>query len=120
MYAAAVEARTIGASAYQPALALNTNRRRDRNLFYGIPTIKAFPFNGSAIDVWDGGPGYVSPPPLGNEPPLETKTGDRRDPHDTVRVTPAAITQKSDFLEPNGAVVNVCGGQPCRTSVYTP
>ena len=40
MYAAAVQARTIGASAYQPALDLSTNRRRDRNLFYGIPTIR--------------------------------------------------------------------------------
>ncbi len=120
MYAAAVEARTIGASAYQPALDLNTNRRRDRNLFYGIPTIRSFPFNGSAIEVWDSGPGFVSPPPLGNLAPPETKTGDRQDPHATVRVTPSAIRQKSDFLEPNGAVVNVCGGQPCRTSAYTP
>ncbi len=120
MYAAAVEARTIGASAYQPALDLTTNRRRDRNLFYGIPAIKSFPFNGSAIEVWDSGPGFVSPPPLGNLAPPETTTGDRRDPHGTVRVTPAAITQKSDFLEPNGAFVNVCGGQPCRTSAYTP
>jgi hypothetical protein len=120
MYAAAVQARTIGASAYQPALDLSTNRRRDRNLFYGIPTIKAFPFNGSAIEVWDSGPGFVSPPPLGNVAPPETTTGDRRDPHGTVRVTPAAITQKSDFLQANGSVVNVCGGLPCRTSAYTP
>ena len=37
MYAAAVEARTVGASAYQPALDLSTNRSRDRNLFYGLP-----------------------------------------------------------------------------------
>jgi hypothetical protein len=42
------------------------------------------------------------------------------DPHENVRSTPAAREQKSDFLEPNGAVVDVCGGQPCRTSVYTP
>jgi hypothetical protein len=119
MYAAAVEARTIGASAYQPALSLDTNRRRDRNLFYGIPTIKAFPFNGSAIEVWDSGPGRVLPPPLGNLAPVNNTTNSI-DPHENVRVTPAAITQKSDFLQANGAVVNVCGGQPCRTSVYTP
>ena len=57
MYAAAVEARTIGASAYEPALDLSTNRRRDRNLFYGIPAISSFPFRGSAIEVWDSGRG---------------------------------------------------------------
>jgi hypothetical protein len=119
MYAAAVQARTIGASAYQPALDLRTNRRRDRNLFYGIPRIRKFPFNGSAIEVWDSGPGRVKPPPLGNTPPVDNPV-DNIDPHSNVRVTPAAITQKSDFLEPNGPVVDVCGGQPCRTSVYRP
>jgi hypothetical protein len=118
MYAGALEARTIGASAYQPALDLSTNRARDRNLFYGLPTIKKFPFNGSAIEVWDSGPGHTQPPPLGNLPPADTATN--QDPHETVRNTPLAREQKSDFLEPNGSVVNVCGGQPCRTSPYTP
>ncbi|HTU95033.1 MAG TPA: hypothetical protein VMF14_04270, partial [Solirubrobacteraceae bacterium] len=37
MYSGAIEARTVGASAYQPALDLTTNRGRDRNLFYGLP-----------------------------------------------------------------------------------
>ena len=32
----------------------------------------------------------------------------------------AARTQKSDFLQPNGAVFDVCAGKPCHTSVYTP
>ena len=118
MYAAALEARTVGASAYQPALDLSTDRARDRNLFYGLPTIKKFPFDGSAIEVWDSGPGRTQPPPLGNLPPADTSTN--HDPHEDVRNTPLAREQKSDFLEPNGAVVNVCGGQPCRTSVYTP
>jgi hypothetical protein len=119
MYAAAVEARTIGASAYQPALDLSSNRRRDRNLFYGIPRIGSFPFNGSAVEVWDSGPGRVQPPPLGNLAPTDNPVSNI-DPHEDVRVTPAAIEQKSDFLQANGAVVDVCGGQPCRTSVYTP
>ncbi len=118
MYSAAVEARTIGASAYQPALDLSTNRARDRNLFYGIPAIKTFPFGGSAIEIWDSGPGRVQPPPLGNLPPLDSSTN--IDPHEDVRSTPLARQQKSDFLAPNGTIVNVCGGQPCRTSVYTP
>jgi hypothetical protein len=119
MYAAAVQARTIGASAYQPALATTNNRQRDRNLFYGIPRIRSFPFSGSAVEVWDSGPGRVQPPPLVNVPPVKNPVTNI-DPHGDVRVTPAAITQKSDFLEPNGMIVNACGGQPCRTAVYTP
>jgi hypothetical protein len=117
-YAAAVEARTIGASVYQPALDLSTNRVRDRNMFYGLPSIKHFPFGGSAVEIWDSGPGRVQPPPLANVPPQSGSTN--IDPHEDVRSTPLARLQKSQFLEPNGAVFNVCGSRPCRTSVYTP
>lgn len=42
------------------------------------------------------------------------------DPHEDPRNTPAAQEQISDFLEPSGAVVNVCGGAPCHASVFTP
>ena len=118
MYAAAVEARTIGAFAHEPALDLGTNRGRDRNLFFGIPAIPHYPFHGSAIVIWDSGPGQVQPPPLTNTPPADTATNN--DPHEHVRNTPAARTQKSDFLEPNGSVVDVCLGEPCHTSVYMP
>jgi hypothetical protein len=119
MYAAAVQARTIGASAYRPAVDLNTNRRRDRNLFYGIPAISGFPFRGSAIEVWDSGAGRVQPPPVGNIAPVDNKV-DNIDPHHDPRNTPAARRQKSAFLQPAGAITNVCAGAPCRTSVYTP
>ena len=118
MYAAAVEARTIGASAYQPALDLATNRARDRNLLFGVPTIPSYPFSGSAIVIWDSGPGRVQPPPLANIPPVNSPTN--VDPHPDPRNTPAARLQKSDFLTGNGAVVDVCGNRPCRTSVYAP
>ncbi len=118
MYAAAVEARTIGASAHEPALDLNTNRARDRNLLYGIPTIRRYPFRGSAIVIWDSGPGRVQPPPAANLAPTAGPTN--IDPHEDVRNTPAARVQKSDFLRPDGAVVDVCGGKPCHTYVYAP
>ena len=65
-YAAAVEARTIGASVYEPALDLGTNRARDRNMFFGLAPIARYPFRGSAIEIWDSGPGRVQPPPLEN------------------------------------------------------
>jgi hypothetical protein len=120
MYAAAIEARTVGASAYQPALDLNTNRARDRNLFYGLPAIRSFPFNGSAIEIWDSGPGHTQPPPLTNTPPVTASTGNEQDPHEDPRATPAAQQQMSDFLQPNGAVTNVCAGRPCHSFDYTP
>lgn len=118
MYSGAVEARTVGASAYQPALDLNTNRGRDRNLFYGLPTVKSFPFTGSAIEIWDSGPGHTQPPSLTNTAPADSAAN--QDPHEDPRNTPAAQQQISDFLEPNGVVTDVCGGTPCHSSDYTP
>jgi hypothetical protein len=118
MYSAAVEARTVGAFAHVPALDLGTNRSRDRHLLFGIAPIKRYPFNGSAIVVWDSGPGLVQPPPAANLAPMDTATN--QDPHEHPRKTPSARTQMSDFLAPNGTVVDVCGGKPCHTSVYTP
>jgi hypothetical protein len=113
-YAAAVEARTMGAQAHEPALDLLA-RSQDENLFYGIPAIQSYPFEGSAIVIWDDGPGLVLPPPLTNTPPTVG-----RDPHGDMRATVAARTQKSDFLDANGSVVDVCGAQPCHTDVYAP
>ncbi|MEO8966157.1 MAG: hypothetical protein ABI355_01060 [Solirubrobacteraceae bacterium] len=117
-YSAAVEARTVGASVYRPALELTTNRAANGNLFYGLPAIRAFPFHGSAIEIWDSGAGRVQPPPFANLPPV--KAVNNIDPHEDVRSTPLARVQKSAFLAPGGAVIDVCGGRPCRSSVYTP
>ncbi len=116
MYAGAAEARTIGAAAYEPAL--DPDRARDRNLFYGIPAIGHYPYKGSAIEIWDSGPGRVQPPPVGNVPP--TAAPNNIDPHENPRTTPAAQLQISNFLEPDGAVIDVCGSEPCHSSVYTP
>ena len=114
MYAAAVEARTIGARAYEPAL--DPSRSRDRHLLWGIKPIPRFPFRGSGIVIWDSGPGLVTPPPFRNLPPT---TGE--DPHEYPRSTVAAREQKSRFLsDRNGAIVDVCGGDPCHTDVYAP
>ena len=118
MYAAAALARTIGASAHEPALDLGTNRGRDRNLLFEIPAIARYPFRGSAIVIWDSGPGRVQPPPLTNLPPANTATN--KDPHEDVRNSADARVQKSAFLEPNGAVIDTCAGKPCHTSVYVP
>jgi hypothetical protein len=119
-YSAAVEARTIGAKAYQPALDIPP-RGQDRNLFYGIPEIPSYPYDGSAWVIWDSGPGHTQDPPTTNTAPEESETPPvNLDPHSDPRDTPEARTQISEFLRPNGKVVDVCGGDPCHTYNFTP
>ena len=90
-----VEARTIGASAYRPAVA--AGRSADRTPLFGIPSIRRFPFAGSAIVYWDGGPQTPSAPALN----VPNRGG--LDPHAFPRNTVAARSQKSAFLSPNGS-----------------
>jgi hypothetical protein len=120
MYAAAVEARTIGAKFHSPALDLPA-RAQDQNMFYRLQPIQSYPFNGSAYVIWDDGPGLTQDPPITNTPPPEGGAN-QHDPHGDVRATVAARTQKSNFLRPNGLsrVTDECAGQPCHTDVYTP
>ncbi len=111
---AEVEARTIGARAYKPALDAGRSPWPRLQL---IPSIGRFPFSGSAIVFWDTGPVRTvgtetegtSAPPREN---LPNRTGD--DPHENPRATPAARMQKSEFLKVGGRVVDVCGGSPCH------
>jgi hypothetical protein len=105
-YQADVEARTIGASIHSPIVA--GGRSPQSKPSWGIPPIGAYPFPGSAIVYWDAGPERVAAPPLGNVP-----NRDLEDPHEYPRRTPAARQQKSDFLKPDGAVLDPCGGLPC-------
>ncbi len=101
---AEVEARTIGARAYKPALDAGRSPWRRFQL---IPSIGKFPFRGSAIVMWDAG---TPAPPITNTP---NRGGD--DPHSRPRSTVAARVQKSEFLKINGRVVDVCGGKACKT-----
>jgi hypothetical protein len=119
MYAAAMEARSIGAAAYEPALDAGDDRARDSNLLAGLAAIPAYPFAGSAIVVWDSGPGRTQPPPLSDLPPPAPGPGNQ-DPHEDPRYTPAAQLQMSEFMQPNGTVADVCGGLPCHASAYVP
>ena len=101
-----VEARTIGARIHQPALA--DGRALEHRPLYAIEPIPRYPWRGSAIVYWDTGPERVGPNPLANVP---NRSGS--DPHEDPRATVAARVQKSEFLKPDGAVVDVCGGAPC-------
>jgi hypothetical protein len=104
-----VEARTIGASIRVPTL--DPGRHSDVNPYFGIPAIPSYPFDGSALVVWDSG----SPTPPANETPPRTGA----DPHSHPRSTPAARLQKSQFLRLNGKVLDVCGPTPCYANGYT-
>jgi hypothetical protein len=116
---AEVEARTIGARAYTPALVPG---RSPWPRFQMIPSIGGFPFGGSAIVMWDTGPTRtVGTETQGTDSPPATNTPNRSgdDPHDNPRATPSARVQKSEFLKVGGAVVDVCGGRPCFAAPYT-
>jgi len=98
-----IEARTMGASIHQPAI--NGGRHSDVDPYFDIPAIPSYPFDGSALVIWDSG---ADTPPIENVPP---STGD--DPHSDPRKDVTARMQKSEFLQTGGMVVDVCSGAPC-------
>jgi hypothetical protein len=89
--AAEVQARTIGARAYQPAL---------------VDGRSPWP----RLQMTEG----TSAPPSTNTP---NRSGD--DPHENPRATQSARVQKSEFMKVGGGVVDVCGGRPCFAAPYT-
>ena len=73
--------------------------------YVDIPAIPSYPFDGSALVVWDSG---AATPPITNTAPT---TGN--DPHSDPRSSVEARTQKSEFLRTGGDVIDVCSGAPC-------
>ena len=117
-----VAARTNGMSIHQPTLSMG-KVVPDVTPYYDIPGIPAYPFDGSAMVIWDSG---NPAPPLGNVPPPEITPmdsewadlgpcprGRNSDPHSCPRSNANARIQKSEFLKNNGMVVDVCGGAAC-------
>lgn len=102
-FAADIEARTIGAQVHRPVVA--DGRTADVDPYFGIEEISEYPHRGSAMIVFDSG---AAMPPLTNTPPREGE-----DPHSDPRADPDAVRQISEFLRPDGVVIDVCDGQPC-------
>jgi len=98
-----IEARTIGASIHQPAI--GAGRHSDVDPYFAIPAIPSYPFDGSALIIWDSG---AATPPIEN---LAPSVG--ADPHGDPRSDAMARVQKSEFLQTGGAVVDVCSAMPC-------
>jgi hypothetical protein len=119
-WATEVEARTIGASVRQPAL--DPGRSPEVTPYFGLPSIKRFPFNGSALVVWDTGPvRTVGGQTEGTGPPPTANVANRagEDPHEAPRSEPSNRLQKSEFLKGGGSLVNVCDGTPCYAWGWT-
>ncbi|MCU1623905.1 MAG: hypothetical protein JWL79_2750 [Frankiales bacterium] len=106
-FSALVMARTIGARTNVGFLA--PGRSWEVAPGWGLPRFSGS-WAGSAIVFWDSG---TATPPLGNTPPVEGPGTPGHDPHEDPRATYLARVQKSLFLQPDGSVVDVCGGQPC-------
>jgi len=117
-YAAEVMARTVGARVLTPAL--DPGRHWDVSPFFGIPAITAFPFTGSVLSYWDGGPvGFfgtsgqgTGAPPLTSDPP-RLADGFGGDPHNYTASDPEGRRQGSDFMD--GSIPSLalaCGGDP--------
>uniref|UniRef100_A0A6J5ZHH9 Unannotated protein n=1 Tax=freshwater metagenome TaxID=449393 RepID=A0A6J5ZHH9_9ZZZZ len=126
-------ARTIGASGRFPAY--DAGRSFDVTPLWSIPATTSANAKGSGLVIWDAGPCRISgiltacledsvfddAGGIGNPPaPIEAITPTMgRDPHSRPRSSPAARQQKSDFLKPNGSIVNPCPvGRACRTSTW--
>jgi hypothetical protein len=98
-----VMARSMQASVVWPAV--NDGRSTDVEPFWGIPRIDDYPHDGSAVVMFDSG---TPLPPITNTPPRAGV-----DPHEDVRRAAAAYDQIAAFLQPDGAIVDTCGGEAC-------
>ena len=100
-----VAARTIGASVREPALA--PGRSTSVEPFFGMPAIPSYPFEGSALVVWDFG---TPAPPDTNRPPR-----DGEDPHGKAGDVGEVLGLITEYMRAAGTVVDVCSGEPCTT-----
>lgn len=122
-YQADVEARTVGAAAHRPVLF--PNRWPDTDVLWGVPSIRDYPYTGSAIYYWDIGPVReepvgsgtmvgVPPPPYENLPNREGE-----DPHGAPRAAPAEQQLVSDFFAGAIQAGDDCGGGPCFAGSFS-
>jgi hypothetical protein len=122
-YQADVEARTIGARAHRPVL--YKGRWPQTTVLWNVPAITPYPYTGSAIYYWDGGPIRESPLGsgkfVGTEPPpyenLPNRTGE--DPHGLPRATAAEQQLVSDFFEGAIQKSDRCNKGPCYSGSFT-
>jgi len=98
-------ARSIGARIHRPALA--PGRATAVEPFWGIDSIDAWPYRGSAYVMWDFG---TPAPPSEPTPPFSPVHG--KDPHGAGSSEPLVLVQALGFLL-DGVLTDVCAGSPC-------
>lgn len=121
-FASDVQARTVGMKTN--AGAIDTERWPDYEGLWNVPRIEAdeYPYRGSSIVYWDGGPYRLNPsdlsqdigtdpPPYANVPP----NPQWEDPHGAPRGADGPVEMIGTFFQPDGYIEDVCGGQPCRS-----
>jgi hypothetical protein len=122
-YQADVEARTIGAAAHRPVLF--DGRWPETDVLWNVPSIRRYPYTGSAIYYWDTGPIREDPAnpgaQIGTEPPpyenLPNRSGE--DPHGAPRAAAAEQQLVSDFFRGAIPKSDNCGGGACYAGSFT-
>jgi hypothetical protein len=129
---AEVAARTVGAKRLAPTL--DPGRHWEEEPFFGIDPIESFPYEGSVISYWDGGPvgwSYTGPECDEDEPCLGTAVappenvpprpewGYGGDPHNYSRDAVAGRQQASDFKRVDGFVGPCPNNEPCYANGWT-
>lgn len=121
-------ARTLRMPIYKPTLSATSAPLGIQPFwFWNLPGIRKFPYEGSALVVWDSG---TMAPPSGNITPIMSErwiaecSGENAgnadsalcaDPHEDPRRQPAVMQQKLAFFQPKGKVINVCKDQACTS-----
>ena len=90
---------------------------------YGIDVVPGWPYDGSLFEVWDIGPLHTEggqtrgtpPPPQENVPNREGV--DPHGPDASEQIT--GRLQISEFLKPDGVLIDVCGPHPCYLAGWT-
>lgn len=121
-FASDVMARTVGMKTN--AGAIDTNRWPEYDGLWDVPRIAAgeYPYRGSSVVYWDGGPYRLNPlnlsqdigtepPPYANVPP----NPDWEDPHGAPRGASGPVSMINTFFQPDGYIEDLCAGQPCRS-----
>jgi len=121
-------ARTLRMPIYKPTLSATSAPLGIQPFwFWNLAGIRKFPYEGSALVVWDSG---TMAPPSGNITPIMSErwiaecSGENAgnadsalcaDPHEDPRRQPAVMQQKLAFFQPKGKVINVCKDQACTS-----
>jgi hypothetical protein len=125
-FASDVQARTMQGMKTN-AGAIDPQRWPDYQALWDIPRIAddEYPYEGSAIVYWDAGPYRVNPANPGQNigtgtPPYGNLWPDDRweDPHTSPRDPGPQFELMSTFLQPDGFIEDVCGGEPCVSSLW--